>query len=74
MEIDTHLPRDLLEEPSFDLVGWYHQHLDQYDLYEQKYYEYNQELYLQSGAMLEREERSCCPLHKFRAFLNEASE
>ena len=39
LEVDTHIPRIWLEEPTFDLVSWYRLHLDQHEYFEQCYYE-----------------------------------
>ena len=65
--MDTSLPRAWLEDQSFDLVGWYHQHLDLCELYEQKYYEAYRERYLQSDINPRREEHSCYSPHGVQA-------
>ena len=43
LEVDTSVPNTWLEEPTFDLVGWYWQHLDQHEFFEQRYYESHRE-------------------------------
>ena len=37
LEKDTDLPKSWLEDPEFDLVGWYRCYIDQNSLFEQKY-------------------------------------
>ena len=47
LEMDIHLLKAWLEEPAFDLVSWYRQHLDQHEYFEQRYYEAHQDMYFQ---------------------------
>ena len=47
LEMDTHLPKAWLEEPAFDLVSWYRQHLDQHEYFEQQYYKAHRDMYFQ---------------------------
>jgi hypothetical protein len=48
-DLDTgsnlNLPKSWLEEPTFDLVGWYQHYLNQNNLFEPRYYEAHQQLY-----------------------------
>ena len=41
----TDVQRIWLEDPSFDLVSWYRQHLSQQGLFEYTYYDTHRELY-----------------------------
>jgi hypothetical protein len=43
LETEVSIPKLWLEEPAFVLVSWYRKHLDQHDLFEQKYYETHHE-------------------------------
>jgi hypothetical protein len=45
LEIVTTIPKSWLEDPTFDLVCWYRQHLDQRELFESRYYDNYQTLY-----------------------------
>ena len=68
LEVDTNVPRGWLEEPTFDLVGWYRQHLDQHELFEQRYYESNRESCLRAKPPIQvKDERhTCCVSHELR--------
>ena len=71
VEMDTDIPKRWLENPKFDLVGWYRQHLDQQDRFEQRYYEAHRGLYLRDQRTVETNKPgpSCqdCSPHEFRA-------
>ena len=67
LELDTHLERGWLEEPTFDLVSWYRQHLDQHEYFEQQYYEAHREWILQAKPqILKNEWHNCRVSHELR--------
>jgi hypothetical protein len=66
LEVDTSLPKAWLEDPTFDLVGWYRQHLDQHELFEQRYYETHRESCLLVKPPNSDEKHTCCFSHELR--------
>ena len=66
LEVDTSLPKAWLEDSMFDLVGWYRQHLDQHELFEQRYYEAHRESCLQVKPPSSNDQHTCCVSHELR--------
>ena len=68
LEVDTNIPREWLEEPTFDLVSWYRRHLDQHELFEQRYYEANRESCIRAKPPIQvkDEQHTCCVSHELR--------
>jgi hypothetical protein len=71
LEIVTTIPKGWLEDPTFDFVGWYRQHLDQRGLFESRYYDNYQALYTKlSPTSSEGDELVAHPPHNLAACSN----
>ena len=66
LEVDTSVPKTWLEEPTFNLVGWYQQHLDQHEFFEQRYYESHREELLPMTPPSSNEWHTCRFSHELR--------
>ena len=49
LDLLVSVPKSRLEEPSFDLVGWYKQYLDQRDLFQRRYLKNHIQVYVRSA-------------------------
>ena len=61
--LDTVVPKTWLEDPNFDLVSWYQQHLDELGLFEQRYYETHRNMLLQKEKSNDQQNKCCHPMH-----------
>ena len=61
LELEIAIPKMWLEDPEFDLVSWYRQYLDEFGIFEQRYYEAHRELSLQSWKSVNQKCECCSP-------------
>ena len=66
LELDTSVPKAWLEEPSFDLIGWYRGHLDELEIFEQRYYEAHRDLCLLVKPSSSHEPHNCRTSHELQ--------
>lgn len=66
LELDTHIPTTWLEEPTFDLISWYRQHIDELEIFEQRYYEAHRELCIVVKPPHSHEWHTCSVSHELQ--------